>query len=81
MDLRVSQDLEDIVHVVDNRAELLTELAQAPGAVRAYVRQQVHDLLAHPAFAEALAWTMPYGADYTYQRILHQRLCDLASGS
>lgn len=28
-DLRVSQDLEDIVHLVDNRAELAAELAQA----------------------------------------------------
>lgn len=80
-DLRVSQDLEDIVHVVDNRAELPAELIQAPRAVRAYVRQQVHELLAHPAFAEALSWTAPYGTDYTYQQILHQRLRELTTGA
>ncbi|MGI4736808.1 MAG: nucleotidyl transferase AbiEii/AbiGii toxin family protein [Janthinobacterium lividum] len=81
VDLRVSQDLEDIVHVVANRAELPAELAQAPGAVRAYVCQQLYELLAHPAFAEALSWTIPYGADYTYQQTLHQRLRELANGS
>lgn len=80
-DLRVSQDLEDIVHLVDNRTELPVELAQAPGAVRAYVRQQLHELLAHHAFAEALSWVMPYGADYSYQQLLHQRLRELANGS
>ena len=79
-DLRVSQDLEDIVHLVDNRVELLTEVARASGGVRAYVRQQLHELLAHPAFTEALAWTVPYGADYTYQQIIQQRLRQLATG-
>jgi predicted nucleotidyltransferase len=78
-DLRVSQDLEDIVHLVDNRVELLTELARASDGVRIYVRQQLLDLLAHPLFAEALAWTVPYGADYTYQQVLQQRLRELAT--
>jgi predicted nucleotidyltransferase len=80
-DLRVSQDLEDIVHLVDNRIELAAELAQAAGSVRAYVRQQLHELLAHAAFTEALAWTVPYGADYYYQQALHQRLRELATGA
>ncbi len=80
-DLRVSQDLEDIVHLVDNRAELAAELAQAACGVRAYVRQQLQNLLAHPLFAEAVAWTVPYGADYTYQQILQQRLRELATGT
>ena len=64
-ELRVSQDLEDIVHLVDNRVELRTELPQADINVQAYV-QQLQALLAHPGFAEALFWTVPYGADYIY---------------
>ena len=79
--MRVSQDLEDIVHLVDNRLELATELAQASGGVRAYVRQQLQNLLGHPLFAEALAWTVPYGADYSYQQLLQQRLRELATGA
>lgn len=78
-ELRVSQDLEDIVHLVDNRAELRAELAQADTSVRAYAQQQLRELLAHPAFAEALSWTVPYGADYTYQAALQQRLWELAT--
>lgn len=54
-ELRVSQDLEDIVHLVANCLALPAELAQAPGIARAYVHQQLHELLAHPLFAEALA--------------------------
>jgi len=80
-ELRVSQDLEDIVHLVDNRLELRPELTQADATVRVYVQQQLQELLAHPAFAEALSWTVPYGADYTYQAALHQRLQELATGS
>ena len=78
-ELRVSQDLEDIVHLVDNRAALRAELAHAPRAVRTYVHQQLRELLAHPAFPEALSWTIPYGADYAYQQALHQRLRELAA--
>ncbi|MGI4733666.1 MAG: nucleotidyl transferase AbiEii/AbiGii toxin family protein [Janthinobacterium lividum] len=80
-ELRVSQDLEDIVHLVDNRLELRAELTQAAADVRTYVQQQLQELLAHPAFAEALSWTVPYGADYTYQAALHQRLRELAAGN
>ena len=79
-ELRVSQDLEDIVHLVDNRRELRAELTQADASVQVYVRQQLQELLAHPAFAEALSWTVPYGADYTYQAAVHQRLRELATG-
>lgn len=80
-ELRVSQDLEDIVHLVDNRRELRAELIQADASVRIYVQQQLQGLLAHPAFPEALSWTVPYGADYTYQAALHQRLRELATVS
>ena len=37
-ELRVSQDLEDIVHLVDNRLELRTELTQADASVRVYAQ-------------------------------------------
>jgi predicted nucleotidyltransferase len=80
-ELRVSQDLEDIVHLVDNRLELRAELAQAELSVRNDVQRQLQELLAHPAFAEALSWTLPYGADYIYQATVHQRLRELATGS
>lgn len=67
--------------LVNNWAELPTELLQAPAAVRAYVHQQLRELLAHSAFAAALSWTIPYGADYTYQQLVHQCLRELATES
>ncbi|WP_460586158.1 hypothetical protein [Hymenobacter arcticus] len=53
--LRLSQDLEDIVHLVANRLELQAELSQADPSARGYAQQQLQELLAHPAFAEALS--------------------------
>jgi len=40
-ELRVGQELEDIVHLVDNRLELQAELAQAAANVRDFVQQQL----------------------------------------
>ena len=77
-ELRLSQDLEDIVHLVDNRPELPAEVSQAEPAVRDYVRAQLRELLAQPTLAEALSWTLPYGADFTYQQAVHQQLRQLA---
>ena len=79
-ELRLRQDLEDIVHLVDNRPELPLEVNQAELDVRQYVREQLRELLAQPTFAEALAWTLPYGADYTYQAAVHQQLHQVATG-
>ena len=80
-ELRVSQALEDLVHLVANRAERRAELTPAAASVRAYVQQRLRELLAHPAFAEALSWTVPSGADYTYQAALQQRLQKLATNT
>ncbi|MBD2770546.1 hypothetical protein IC235_21895 [Hymenobacter sp. BT664] len=38
-DLRLSQDLEDLVHVVDNHRELTSEVAAAAAEVQAAIKQ------------------------------------------
>ena len=53
-DVYLSHDLEDILTVVDGRAELVAEIAGAGQAVRSYVAQQARALLAHPNFLNAL---------------------------
>ena len=53
-DVYLSHDLEDILVVVDGRAELLAELARAEAPVLAYVTQQTAALLKHPSFLNAL---------------------------
>jgi hypothetical protein len=53
-DILGSHDLEDILTVVDGRAELATELAAAPADVREAVATAFASLLARPDFANVL---------------------------
>jgi predicted nucleotidyltransferase len=58
-DYLASHDLEDIVSVVDGRAELLAEVALASAEVRSYLRLQLGELLAVDAFVTALPGHLP----------------------
>jgi predicted nucleotidyltransferase len=53
-DVYASHDLEDIVAVVDGRAELHDELIQASADIKAYVASNIRALLNHPEFTNAL---------------------------
>lgn len=53
-DLLGSRDAEDILLLVDGRVELLNEIAQADTEVRAYIAEQVKELLADQNFEHFL---------------------------
>lgn len=53
-DVYLSHDLEDIITVVDGRAELLAELAAAPSAVRRFIAEQFQAVLNHTDFSNVL---------------------------
>jgi hypothetical protein len=53
-DVYLSHDLEDIITVIDGRAELGEELAQADPALLQHVTGQARELLAHPELPNAL---------------------------
>ncbi len=53
-DFLSSHDLEDVLNVVDGRAELAEELAMAPEDLRRKVANAFAALLDNPAFANAL---------------------------
>ncbi len=44
-DLLASHDIEDIINVVDGRAELLSEIEQAPAELRSYLTDRCNQLL------------------------------------
>ena len=73
-DLRLSQDLEDLVHVLDNRLALPDEVSVSEADVRDYISQQVAELLFHPDLLEALEWTLPYGSGYERKHEIERRL-------
>jgi predicted nucleotidyltransferase len=74
-DLRVSQDWEDIVYVLDNRPDLIQEVEASTPAVKMYIQTQVAVLLRHPELCEALDCALPYGSGaervYTLEKRFH----------
>ena len=53
-DVFVSHDLEDVMTVVEGRAALVEEVKAAPDNVRLHIARSVENLLALPAFTNAL---------------------------
>jgi hypothetical protein len=47
-------DMEDLIAMVDGRAELLVELESAPDATRTFVASEIGSLMSEEAFREAL---------------------------
>lgn len=78
-DIRLSNDLEDIVYVLDNRPALGAEVADASPAVRAYIAAEVSRLLLHPELREAIDCQLPYGSGDDRKFIIERRLQTLAS--
>ena len=76
-DVYVSHDLEDIVTVIDGRAELVDELHRAGPMVRAHVVEQARALLAHPDLPNALPGIVaqPIRAGIVLERL--QRIASL----
>ena len=55
----MSHDLEDIVCVLDGRAELEEEIADAAQEIRNYVCARILDLMDNPQFIESLPGHLP----------------------
>lgn len=54
-----SQDMEDIVALVDGRLELVDEVLDAPADLQAYFRQALRELLDDQGFFDALPGNIP----------------------
>ncbi|MBL8900716.1 MAG: hypothetical protein JNM84_23995 [Planctomycetes bacterium] len=58
-DVFASHDLEDVIVVIDGRAEVREELPRAPSELRAFVVGELERLLRDPHFAQALPGILP----------------------
>jgi len=58
-DFAGSRDLEDLIAVVDGRAELLGEIQAAESNVRSYLAKEIKRLISIPAFNDALPGHVP----------------------
>src|ERR1035437_2090093 len=77
-DLFGSRDLEDLISVVDGRAELVGEVQAGAVDLRAYVRAGIKALLATPGFLDALpGYLLPAAASQSRINIVLRRLQEL----
>ena len=75
-----SRDLEDLVTVVDGRASLIEEVQGANPDLRAYLRDELSNLLASQEFQDALpGYLLPDAATQARIPIVLRRLDTLAS--
>lgn len=58
-DYWASHDMEDIVCIIDGRAELITEVASCPDNLRQYLQAEFTALHDDPIFAEAVSGFLP----------------------
>ncbi|MES9879185.1 MAG: hypothetical protein ABW162_18340 [Candidatus Sedimenticola sp. PURPLELP] len=58
-DYLLSHDIEDFVAVIDGRAEMVAELLDAPGDVKAYLAERIADLLRDSSFMDSLPGHLP----------------------
>jgi predicted nucleotidyltransferase len=78
-DLVASHDLEDIISVVDGRAEIVDDVAAAVDDVRAYIGAEIRALLDNRDFTEALAgFLLPDPASQARRSLLEGRLRSLS---
>ena len=79
-DYQSSHDLEDLMAVVDGRAELVEEIRDGVGNVRAYIAAEIRKLLAVREFLDALpGYVLPDPASQARVSILLERLKKIAA--
>ncbi len=75
-----SRDLEDLVAVIDGRAELVQEVRSAQEEVRAYIASEINKLLGTQAFVDALpGYLLPDAASQARITLLVSRLRQIAA--
>lgn len=79
-DLTLSHDLEDIVALIDGRAETVGEIANAEAKVQAYIVSEIRDLMNDDDFREAIpGFLLPDSASQSRRALLEERLRAIAA--
>lgn len=70
-DVLMSNDIEDVIALLDGREELINEVKQAPFELRRFVSDQFTALLRQSAFQDVIQST---AQDADRERLIHERL-------
>ena len=75
----MSHDMEDILSVIDGRPEITREIAQQPGAVAAYLKAEIDELISDELFLQSLpAHFLPSSSEQQRVPLLFGRLREIA---
>jgi hypothetical protein len=74
IDPRTSHDFEDIVYILDNRMDLVDQLAKAPSDVKPYLIDQFKNVLNNPVKQEAIYGNLLYETREERYRIIIDKL-------
>jgi predicted nucleotidyltransferase len=78
-DYGASHDVEDIINLVDGRAELVPEIRGADPQVLEYLQAEIDDLLGEAGFVDCIAWHLgPGDIDQARVSIVIERLRGIA---
>jgi len=78
-DLPLSQDLEDIIIVVDGRPELVVEIKNSATDVRTYIVIEARQLLSRRDFSDAVSgFLLPDAASQDRRSIVEARLLEIS---
>jgi hypothetical protein len=61
--LRQSHDFEDILYILDNCSDILTNIIIANSSVKTYLKSECQNLLKNKNLTEGIETALPYGSD------------------
>lgn len=74
-DYQASTDIDDVVSLLDGRAELIDEIRAAPGSLRVFLVDEARRLCEDRSFLESISWQLqPDRASQARAAIIVQRL-------
>jgi hypothetical protein len=76
-----SQDMEDIVAVIDGRPELVQEFQKSSVEVREFITQNFRTFLENERFLSSIEWHLPYGAGGVERvQVIEERMRVMCTG-
>lgn len=77
-DFLVSHDIEDVIMILNGRAELMEEIRAATDELKAYLAEQFTKFVGDPDFSDAIQWSLPGdAASQARQKLIIKRIQEI----
>ena len=76
-DYRDSHDFEDVIYVIDNRTNIVQEIAEAPDDIKACIQEEIQKVIDHKHVEEYISAQLhPFIQEARYG-IIHEKLTQI----